>query len=268
MPTVHLPDGRIVHFPDGMPSAQITAEVSRLHDMDAGTRKGTAPPARTWTDTAVDALPFAGGAVGSLAGAGPWNPLGMAGAAAGAAGGAFVKQIVNAARGSNDVPTSVSDQYLDAGKEAVTQAALEGGGRLAFNGGAKLVRGLRKLPAPSPAVKDFAVDAALDLVPGGRTMRAAARMGVKAMRGPRAVEEAVAATEKAAPSLATPAIEGFDRYMPNISAAHITPSQKALLDALTEQPAEELPSMFANALREMRSGSLNRARSVTPSLSR
>lgn len=213
MPVVHLQDGRTVHFPDAMPPDRISEEVAKL-----APHTPTAPE-RTWTDTAVDALPMAGGFAGSLVGAGKWNPLGMAGAAVGGAGGEFVRQIVQAARGkTEDVPNTVAGQYESALKEGALQAGLEGGGRAVIGGGAKLLKGVRNisLPSVSPAVKNLAVDAALDLVPGGRTMRRGARMAVKALRGARGpVEEATPAIVRQS----GPIIEGFDRYLPNVSAS-------------------------------------------------
>lgn len=122
---VNLPDGRVVNFPDGMPPQQIEAEVAKL----AGPAER--PQARTWTDTAIDALPTIGGTIGSFAGGGKWNPIGMAGAAIGGVAGEGFKQTANALRGRMDlVPDSMGEQLTEIGKQGALQAGAEGGGRI------------------------------------------------------------------------------------------------------------------------------------------
>lgn len=129
---VNLPDGRVVNFPDGMPPEAISAEVAKLAAPQESAQAG---PQRTWTDTAIDALPTAGGFIGSLAGGGKWNPIGMAGAAIGGAGGEAIKQTANAVRGRMDlVPGSMSGQLASIGSQGLLQGGVEGGGRIISRG--------------------------------------------------------------------------------------------------------------------------------------
>lgn len=96
--------------------------------------------ARTWTDTAVDALPMAGGALGGIVGGigGTVAGLGVGGVP-GAIGGATLggafgeagKQLVNRARGQAAPPT-MTDAALDIGKEGAIQGAMEGAGQAAM----------------------------------------------------------------------------------------------------------------------------------------
>jgi uncharacterized membrane protein len=125
---IKLSDGRMVT----VEAAQPPSEQEVLSAINAPPSSPAAPqaPARTWTDTAIDALPTAGGFLGSLVGAGKWNPVGVAGAAVGGTGGEFLRQIANAARGSADTPTSFREQISRAGTEGAIQAGAEGGGRL------------------------------------------------------------------------------------------------------------------------------------------
>lgn len=80
----------------------------------------------TLADKAVDALPNVGGVVGSFAGAGKWNPLGMAGAALGGAGGEAVKDIANAARGRGYVPHSTGELAADMASAGAVQGGIQG----------------------------------------------------------------------------------------------------------------------------------------------
>src|SRR3990167_1286275 len=82
---------------DGIDDAALEKQVIAKYPQYA-----TPPPEaqeRSWTDTAVDALPMVGGALGGLAGAigGPVGAIG--GAALGGAGGEGFKQSINALRG-------------------------------------------------------------------------------------------------------------------------------------------------------------------------
>lgn len=110
----------------GTPQAS-EAELVRL-GWDPETAKKLSQSQRTWTDTAVDALPTVGGLVGGIAGAvgGPLGAIG--GAALGGAAGEGYKQIANRLRGK-DAPTSPVD--------AVTSMAAQG----AMQGGAEAIGG-------------------------------------------------------------------------------------------------------------------------------
>jgi len=125
MPRVHLPDGRIVDFPYDMTEAQISAEVAKL--VGPTPKPAPAAPERTWTDTAVDLLPAAGGTLGGIVGGIGGTVAGMGvGGAPGAIGGATLgggageaaRQLVNRIRGKEAPATPL---------EAAKGIALEGG---------------------------------------------------------------------------------------------------------------------------------------------
>lgn len=93
-------------------------------------------PERTWTDTAVDALPMLGGAAGGLVGGiggtvGGFGvggvPGAMGGAALGGGAGEAARQLVNRARGKAAPPT-MGAAATDIGLEGGIQGALEGAG--------------------------------------------------------------------------------------------------------------------------------------------
>ncbi len=135
---VHLPDGRIVNFPDGMPPDQVEAAVSQLSAPEQ------AAPERSWTDTAVDALPAVGGALGGLIGGIGGTVAGMGvggvpgavgGAALGGGAGEAARQLVNRARGVA-APESMGAAAQDIG----LSGAVQGGATLA---GGAIGKGLR-----------------------------------------------------------------------------------------------------------------------------
>lgn len=82
---------------------------------------------RTWTDTAVDALPMVGGALGGLAAA-PGIVTSFGGAAFGGAAGEAAKQLINRARGV-EAPATATDAAKDMGISAAINAAGEGAGK-------------------------------------------------------------------------------------------------------------------------------------------
>ena len=125
MPKVRLPDGRVVHFPDDMPLAQIEAEAARLSKPQA-----TSEP-RTWADTASDLLPTAGGMAGGImggiggtvAGFGVGGvPGAVGGAALGGAAGESLRQIIDRLRGAEAPETP-----MEAFSGIATQGAIQGG---------------------------------------------------------------------------------------------------------------------------------------------
>lgn len=95
-----------------------------------------ATPTRTWTDTAVDALPAIGGAVGGILGtvsgiptAGLTSaPAAIAGASILGAGGEAAKQLINRVRGK-DTPQTSGAAALGIGEQGAIQGALEGAGQ-------------------------------------------------------------------------------------------------------------------------------------------
>jgi hypothetical protein len=119
------PDG-IVHI---FPNDATDAEISQALD--------AAPAhARTWTDTAIDALPAVGGAVGGIVGGIGGTVAGMGvGGAPGAIGGAVVggsageaaRQLINRARGTA-TPTTAGAAATDIGTQGAIQGAAEATG--------------------------------------------------------------------------------------------------------------------------------------------
>jgi hypothetical protein len=90
-----------------------------------------APPGRSWTDTAVDALPalggIAGGIVGGIGGAVAGMgvggvPGGIGGATLGGGAGEAAKQLINRARGAA-APASAADAATDIGVQGAIQGA-------------------------------------------------------------------------------------------------------------------------------------------------
>lgn len=127
---VQTPDGVIHEFPDDATDAEISDALGAVPKKQAG-RATT----RTWTDTAVDALPMIGGAVGGALGAASGIPtLGLTSlpaAAAGAgilgAGGEAARQLINRLRGA-DSPTTPTEAATDIALAGGEQGALEGVG--------------------------------------------------------------------------------------------------------------------------------------------
>ena len=132
MPRVHLPDGRIVNFPDGMSEQDITAAMQEI------AKPAEAKPAGGGI---VDALPSILGTGFSLAGGSKALPTGMLLSALGGAAGEGVRQVVRSAQGKWDqVPATMGDRVKAMGREAVGQGGLEGLGR----GAAKIVTPVAK----------------------------------------------------------------------------------------------------------------------------
>lgn len=113
-------------FPDDATDDEISAALDR--------RQAPAPNAprqRTWTDTAVDALPAVGGAVGGAIGAiggavGGFGvggvPGGIGGAMVGGAAGESARQLVNRARGA-DTPSTPGQAAAGIGVQGAVQGA-------------------------------------------------------------------------------------------------------------------------------------------------
>ncbi len=124
-----------------------------------------APRSRTWTDTAVDLLPAAGGTLGGIVGGMGGTVAGMGiggvpgamgGAALGGGAGEAVRQLVNRARGV-EAPATSGQALTDIGTQGGEQGALEGVGAavspLLVKGGQAVYRGFLK---PSLAAKNVA----------------------------------------------------------------------------------------------------------------
>lgn len=120
-------------FPAGFDPARAADIVKRQTE----TVETPAAPARTWTDTAVDAMPMVGGAAGGIVGGigGTVAGLGvggapgaMMGAGLGGALGESVRQLVQRGRGKR-APETPAEAALEIGKEGALNAAFEGGGQ-------------------------------------------------------------------------------------------------------------------------------------------
>jgi hypothetical protein len=127
-------------FPDSMSSDQINAAAARLYANANPDKKQ--PPARTWTDMAIDYIPVItgtagaviGGIGGTVAGVGVGGVPGAAGGAAvGTAGGEALKQLINRARGASAPATmtqAATDIAMPALEAGATTAALGTAGQL------------------------------------------------------------------------------------------------------------------------------------------
>lgn len=102
-----------LEFPDGTDQAVIQSTVKRV--------VGEQPQERTWTDTAVDALPMVGGMIGGLVSA-PAGPGMLVGAALGAAGGEAWRQNLNRLRGRS-APSSMGEAAGKIAREGAESAA-------------------------------------------------------------------------------------------------------------------------------------------------
>jgi len=148
---VQTPDG-VLEFPDG----------TTLDEIDE--ILGAEPPkdARTWTDTAVDALPLIGGMAGGIVGA-PLGPLAIGTAAIGGAGGEGFRRAIQTLRGKRPIDDSTSETLKGLATEGRAQGAAQavglGVGALASKTGHALYRGLLK-------PKDAVVAKYGDVVPG------------------------------------------------------------------------------------------------------
>jgi len=141
-----------------MPEPQIGEDVTALmpevgDDVTAlmASHESTPKPdekSRTWTDTAIDALPILGGAIGGIVGNIP-------GAALGGAGGEGFRRSIQQLRGKEPVDASVGESLKGVATQGAIQGATEGVGQLANAGlrmgGKAIYRGLLK---PSKAIRE------------------------------------------------------------------------------------------------------------------
>lgn len=117
-----------------MPVPQIGEDVTALmpdigSDVTALMSSPEPEPAgeeRTWTDTAVDALPIVGGVLGGIVGA-PLGPLAVSTAAIGGAGGEGFRRAINSLRGKTNAAEETPGRVLRAvGEAGVEQGAAQG----------------------------------------------------------------------------------------------------------------------------------------------
>jgi hypothetical protein len=138
MPRVHLPDGRIVNFPDGMPEQEIAAAVQSLSQAEPpqgdlgrfGGYKRIGDAVKGAAKHPIETGALIGGAVAApLTGGASLLPA-MAAAGLGGAGGAGLGMIYNALFGEQDSPTTAPGVIKRMGGEGVAQAGVQGGGQL------------------------------------------------------------------------------------------------------------------------------------------
>lgn len=139
---VQGPDGKVHEFPNDFTDAEVSAALESVLP------KSSESASRTWTDTAVDAVPLVAGAIGGLAGTvgGPVGAVG--GAALGGAAGEGARQLIELARGKSK-PLSSIDAAKEMLKSGAANAAMEGGGQLIGAG----------LKAVAPTVMAYSVKA-------------------------------------------------------------------------------------------------------------
>jgi hypothetical protein len=147
---VQGPDGITHEFPDDATDEEISEALSTPPSSARG------KPERTWTDTAVDALPTLGGAAGGILGGLGGAAFGLGfggvpgavgGATLGGAAGEAFKQLINRARGA-DAPETMTDAATDIGVQGGVQGALEATGqaipKALASGGRAIYRGYLK----------------------------------------------------------------------------------------------------------------------------
>lgn len=169
---IDIPGHGQIAFPDTMSDQEINAAATRLYQQANPEKKQ--PPVKSWTDTAVDWLPAAGGAVGGLAGNIP-------GAMLGAAAGEAYKQLIQRARGQRTDADPVA-AAKDIGVSSVTQGAAPEVGGAIIGAGMKAVAPhlmqtalkptLRTMMdavkgAPVPRVVKTLLDEGVNVTPGG-----------------------------------------------------------------------------------------------------
>lgn len=172
MPSVRLPDGRIVHFPADMAPQEIESEVSKL------VGPSTKPAKRTWGDTLTDALPLAGGIVGGVAGAAGGIPGIMAGSAVGGGFGEAARQRL----------TQDDYDFGDIAATGLAEGATAGAFGAAGKIGGRIIRGVRRANiTPTDVVKG----AASSLVSKEMPIIGAVRSGIERASESRMAREAL-----------------------------------------------------------------------------
>lgn len=158
---VQVPGVGIVEFPEGTSEQEMREALSTLP-------KGVTPArasSRTWTDTAVDALPMVGGTLGGIVGGigGTVGGMGVGGvpgavggAALGGATGEAMRGLVNRARGA-PAPNSATEAATDIGTQGAIQGGAEVVGQAATRalsaGGTALYRGYLKPSLAGNSIK-------------------------------------------------------------------------------------------------------------------
>lgn len=173
------PDGIVRNFPDDATDQEISEALGTPPATPRGQHE------RTWTDTAVDALPAIGGTLGGVVGGIGGTAFGMGvggvpgavgGAALGGGAGEAAKQLINRARGA-EAPTSATeaagDIALQGGVQGAAELAGAGVAQVAKTGAKAVYRGYlkpalsqRMLPKANQIV-DTALKEALPVTRGG-----------------------------------------------------------------------------------------------------
>lgn len=152
MPKYQISDGTrsfIIEGPAPPSQAVIAQLVAKLPPQQAAPASEPEPvDESSWTDTAVNLLPAAGGALGGIVGGVGGTAFGvgvggvpgaMGGAALGGAAGEAAKQLINRVRGE-DAPDTSGEAAQAIGGQAVTQGVVEGLG----HGASRVVAGVGK----------------------------------------------------------------------------------------------------------------------------
>jgi hypothetical protein len=109
------------------PSSNLEAELFDLESDLFDDQPETPASKGSWTS----ALPTVGGMAGSLVGGSKMSPIGMALAGVGGAAGEAFRQVADSVRGDfSNVPDTIGGRLKKIGSEGLTQAGMEGAGRV------------------------------------------------------------------------------------------------------------------------------------------
>ena len=267
-------------FPGEMDPSRAAAIVRR--SAKAPVASVRSQPARTWTDTAVDALPTIGGTLGGIVGGIGGTVAGMgvggvpgavAGAAVGGAGGEGFRQTINVLRGK-PLPTSMGEQVTDIASEGALQGASELAGAGLMKAGGMAAHGLmdfaiRPTPTMAKEFGDIAATAIKErlpvgsVLPGGRRgsnmAREAMRESGKTTRG--LLQRAEDAGERLSP--AAIARDPVRDLVMNAAEGPLSQGEITQVATLFEQYLREKPSsMTPRAVKAMKQAAQSVARPI------
>ena len=249
MPRLIRIDGVTHSFPDDATDAEISAALGAIPASNAE----AAPKAKTWTDSAVDALPTIGGMAGGLLGGTRANPIGMLLAGIGGAGGEGMRQTLSALQGRwDEVPPDIQAQIQAIITEGAKQGGMEGMGRYVLGPitklfGRAMYRSALKPPKVvrdefgAKAVTNTLVDAG---VPISRTEAGTAKVeGLLRGAGKETADTISAAEAAGAPAVnMRPVVQSLDRTRGKVSERVVRGPARQQVDefrnaALAENPA-------------------------------
>lgn len=203
---------------------------------------GHGKPERTWTDTAVDALPAAGGFAGGLIGGIGGTAFGMGvggvpgslgGAAVGGAGGEAAKQLINRLRGK-DAPATAGEAASEIGTAGAMNAAADLAGAGVGKGLQLAGRGLYRAGA-LPLLKTFGkygdlikkgLDEAVPVTKAGEAKAAALKTTAQATKQT-AVEAADASTMYPTKGIVDDALSRVEGNVEDLKLAGLGDASKA-----------------------------------------